>query len=151
MVVGMGRKRKIQFNPQQYEKRTITDKKDKFVALYLSLCESAAWKALTPRQQVLYIWFRFQWKDVGSKNTPSGDYPNNEAFQRPYIVYMNKAVAVQTGLYTKVQGGNFNARDFYKDVQRLEAVGFITCLQKGKNTRTKSVYELSERWKNYQE
>lgn len=147
----MARKRKIEYTPQPYERKIIAGKKDKFTLVYLSMCESTAWKALVPRQQMLYLWFRFQWSTVGTKNTPSGDYPDNADFQRPYVVYMNKAVAMRTGLYTKVEGGNFNRRDFYNDVRRLENVGFIECLQKGKNTRTKSVYVLVDKWKFYEE
>lgn len=124
-------------------------KKEQHVSIYRTLWKSKAWRDTKGRPHDLYLAIRFQWNYIGKQGTPSADYPNKKEFQRPDAVYMNKAVARALGLYVKVEGGNFLNRDFYNDLKRLEEVGLIDCLQRGKNTRTKSVYVPSDRWKKY--
>lgn len=107
---------------------------DRFTVLYQSLLLSEAFLSLTKSQQCLYMWMTFQQHAVNAKDHPDGDntkfYFNRRLYKGVYRLYTNDA-------------------SFEKDRDALIEKGFIRCLEAGANTRSKAVYQYSEKWKLY--
>ena len=108
--------------------------------IYESMLLSPAWKSLTSNQQVLYLTCKAQYYAEKTTHKPA-QYPDgNEA-----LFTMNRAKwRDKYELYT----GN-NSAGFYRDMKALIEKGFIACIESGRNTRTKSIYLLSHRWRDY--
>lgn len=102
--------------------------------IYMSMLLSAAWRALTAQQQRLYLYCKAQY--YGQKTKPNGN---------PLCFEMNQSKWCGLyGLYEKS-----NAKGFYRDMSTLIEKGFITCVECGAITRTKSIYRFSSMWQNY--
>lgn len=102
--------------------------------IYMSMLLSAAWRALTAQQQRLYLYCKAQY--YGQKTKPNGN---------PLCFEMNQSKWCGLyGLYEKS-----NAKGFYRDMSALIEKGFITCVECGAITRTKSIYRFSSMWQNY--
>lgn len=102
--------------------------------VYMSMLLSAAWRALTAQQQRLYLYCKAQLYAEKQK-------PNND----PFCFTMNQSKWAELyGLYEKS-----NAKGFYRDMSALIEKGFITCVECGAITRTKSIYRFSSMWQNY--
>ena len=102
--------------------------------IYMSMLLSAAWRALTAQQQRLYLYCKAQY--YGEKQKPNGN---------PLCFTMNQSKWAELyGLYEKS-----NAKGFYRDMSALIEKGFITCVECGAITRTKSIYRFSSMWQNY--
>ncbi len=127
----MSRKRKL------YEKKGFeSDGKpsDTSANLYMSMLVSPAWKNLSAQQKVLYLYCKGQF--YGEKTKPGG---NGECFT------MNKSKwCTLYGLYD-----SNNGKGFRRDMEQLIEKGFITCVECGAATRTKSIYRFSDKWKLY--
>lgn len=52
------------------------------------------------------------------------------------------------GTYTKTYNLYKNPNQFVKDRDLLIYWGFINCVENGKTTRTKNIYQFSDRWQN---
>ena len=103
--------------------------------LYLSMLTSPAWRELTARQQILYLYCKAQY--YAEKKKPVKD--------NPLSFSMNQAKwREQYGLY-KVN----DEKSFYRDMSELILKGFVSCLMSGANTRQKSIYAFSIKWQKY--
>ncbi len=108
--------------------------------LYESMLRSDAFKALTDRQKVLFVYCKAQYY---GKRKPQRDYPGMEQFQGDDKFYMNLDLAInEYELYP--QG---SASNFYKDMNALVEHGLIDRISSGQKRRQKSVYGFSDRWK----
>lgn len=98
---------------------------DNTTNLTQGMLESEAFKDLTPRQRMLYIYAKSQF--FNATNRPADDFPEVEKFQAhkgQMYFYLNHALLSDVfGLYPKS-----NTRDLYKDAAALEAHGFIKCV-----------------------
>lgn len=102
--------------------------------VYMSMLLSPAWKDLTANQQRLYLVCKAQF--YGEKTKPNGD---------PLCFTMNQSKWCGLyGLYEKS-----NAKGFYRDMAALIENGFVTCVESGAPTRTKSIYRFSSMWQKY--
>ena len=101
--------------------------KAQFFSVYKSMMDSPAWKELTNRQKVLYLYMKTQVKPKDSR----GEFFFNQA------LYINVL-----GLYT-------NTTSFCTDKDALIEKGFIDCIDGGSVTKTKAVYRMSDRWIKY--
>lgn len=102
--------------------------------IYKSMIESEAFKSLTKNQRLLYVYMKMQYYGVATNKHPK---QNQEMF------YFNKHLwCDKYGLYK-------NANSFEKDRDSLIEKGFIKCVENGNNTRTKSVYQFSSKWRLY--
>ena len=129
----MSRYQKSKWKPLNFE--TIGDKKLSAV-IYASMIQSQAWQKLSNNARVLYLYMKLQYFGVKQEEKPRGQAD---------LFYFNKAMATKTyGLYT-------NMAQFRKDRDMLVQYGFIDEIEKGKNTRTKSIYRFSDRLKEYRE
>ena len=121
-----------------------TFRDDTFAQIYESVLRSEAFQSLAPRVQMLYIYTRMQ--EMG-KRKPNRELKNTmvEEFVKSedYFFFPSNVAAQYTSRYNSKQS------NLYKDMRTLEEHGFIDIVISGRNTRTKSVYRHSDRWKQY--
>lgn len=128
----MGRKAsKPQYERKAYEtKKPGTPTGEPFAAIYSSMIGSEAWEALTNNAKVLYIYMKLQLFGNKKDHLPEGQF------------YFNRAI------YTKTYNLYKNQTQFYVDKNLLVKYGFINEVENGKTTRTKNIYQFSDRWQN---
>ena len=123
---------------RKYEKKSFESTgspSDTSANIYMSMLISTAWKELTAKQQILYLYCKSQY--YAEKKKPIKD--NLLSFT------MNQSKWLTLyGLYT---ASNKNA--FYRDMTALINHGFIICIESGATTRKKSIYEFSDKWQKY--
>ena len=125
-------KRKTPYQKKPFESSGASN--DVSANLYMSMLLSDAWRTLTARQQRLYLYCKAQY--YAEKQKPSGD---------PLSFTMNQAKWCGLyGLYEKS-----NAKGFYRDMAALIETGFVTCVECGAATRTKSIYRFSSMWQKF--
>jgi len=107
--------------------------------IYMSMLMSAAWRELTPKQQQLYLYCKAQYYGEKSSNLPVEHKDNPLAFTMNQSKWRDLY-----GLYTYA-----SKRYFYRDMAVLISVGLIRCIEIGSTTRTKSIYEFSDKWQKY--
>lgn len=125
----MSRKPKINCEPFEcspYESKA-------FVRIFLDMVNSPAFKDLSYKQQLLYFYMKIQFCQKDSKK------PNGKHLQ----FYFNR------GLYKNTLELYSNDGQFRKDRDNLIEHGFIICVENGSNTRSKSIYQFSDKWQNY--
>lgn len=134
----MARARKSKYKPKAFESTGISG--DVSANLYRSMLESEAFKALTKREKLLYLYCKLQY--YGARE-PGRDFPDLEKLQGPDLFYMNFALASKKyGLYA-----TGSRREFYADMKSLCGQGFIELVASGKPTKTRSIYRFSGDWK----
>lgn len=128
----MGRKRQ----PPKYIRKSYETKKpgeptgEPFAAIYSSMIGSEAWEALTNNAKVLYIYMKLQLFGNKKDHLPEGQfYFNRATYSKTYNLYKNQT-------------------QFYVDKDLLIKYGFIDEIENGKTTRTKNIYQFSDRWQN---
>ena len=111
-------------------------RKDTSVRICESMLFSDAFSALTNRQKMLYICCKSQFF---GKRKPCQDIEilYDDCF------YMSFSTIIPYKIYTK----NMKS-EYYKDLKILVDLGFIELIAKG-NSRKKSIYKYSDRWKKY--
>ena len=120
---------KKKYTPKGFESEKLNDIS---ANVYASMMQSKAWQGLTSNAIRLYLFMKLQY--YGQKNLPN--------MPQEYF-YFNRAMYKETyKLYT-------NNSQFFKDKDLLVKLGFIETIESGKNTRTKSIYKLSDKWKEY--
>ena len=129
----MGRFRKQPYEKKRFE--STGESNDTSANIYISMLMSKAWKELSAKQHELYLYCKAQY--YAEKKKPIKG--NALSFT------MNQAK--WHGLYGLYNSSNFKA--FYKDMSALIEYGFIRCLFCGSTTRTKSIYEFSNKWQKY--
>lgn len=131
----MGRKKK--YFPKPFESSGCSG--DTSANIYDSMLTSAAFRDLSARQRMLYVYCKNQYY---GKRKPRADYPDIEAVQGDECFYLNHALITDVyGLYPKT-----NHRDFYKDMQKLVDNGFIEVVSNGHAAKKRSIYRFSEKW-----
>jgi len=111
-----------------------TTRPDTSANVYESMLLSDAWQDLTAPQVRLYLVCKAQFYGKAK--------PKDYGFK---AFYMNMAIWLDT---YKLYKSN-NRAGFYRDMDELIAHGFITCLENGYSTKTKSVYEFSDQWQTF--
>lgn len=100
--------------------------------IYASMIQSKAWEHLTNNARVLYLYMKLQY--YGAKSVPDH---SEDCF------YFN------TGLIKKTYRLYTNMAQFRRDRDQLIDKGFITVVESGKNTRTKAIYQFSDKWQEW--
>ncbi len=119
------------------------NKSEAYVALFKTLRNDPAYKALTGNQRVLYQECLAQWTEDPYKEGKFSDLSEVSTEARLESFYMNWALGREIGIY--------RSKDtFYKDLKRLEEIGFIKCLYHGHARGDKSLYRLASDWKDFQ-
>ena len=117
-----------------YQRRANTDKTG-FAQLYHDLLDSAAFRDLTPRQRLLYVYCVRE-----SHGEATRDDPNHDSAR----FYMNRQVRKQHELY-----GLSDSRQFERDMSELIKHGLVDAVKSGYECREKNVYRLSARWQHW--
>ena len=105
--------------------------------LYFSMLTHPAYKDLSPKQQQLYTYCKLQYYAQSGRRAV--DQADNSKF------YFNRSLWQDIYcLYSKS-----NQSSFYKDMAKLIENGFIKCIESGKTTRTKSIYQFSNMWQKW--
>lgn len=129
----MSRSKRAKYQPKPFESSGASS--DTSANLYMSMLTSAAFKALTAQQKVLYLYCKSQY--YGEKHHPGGEAD---------CFYMNQSMWSDLfQLYDK----SSNKTGFRRDRDALIEKGFIACVEDGSPTRTKSVYRFSFMWQKY--
>lgn len=122
---------------RSYEKKafeSLCTSSDTSANIYESMITSPAWLELTATQKVLYLTCKSQY--YAEKQKPNN---NGSQFTMNKYKWCNKYK-----LYT-----NSNSAGFYRDMTALIEKGFIICVECGAYTRTKNIYQFSDKWRNY--
>lgn len=126
-------KNKRPYQKKRFESTGISS--DTSANIYESMMRSDAWKDLSPAQKVLYTTCKSQY--YAEKQKPvEGE---NTCFTMPKGKW-----ADTYGLYSRNNGSGF-----YRDIGALIEHGFIRCYQGGKASRTKTIYQFSDKWQRY--
>lgn len=111
-----------------------------------SMLTSPAFKDLTAKQRMLYIYAKTQF--YGARSRPKDDYKDIEEYQkdggRKYFYLNHKMITEVFALYPKS-----NTRDLYTDIQVLIEHGFIEQVSNGRINQKRSIYTYSTKWKEW--
>ncbi len=111
-----------------------------FLTLYESQLRSPAFRNLSVRQRLLYVYMKS--KNFG-KRKPIHDYPELDVLDEQCF-YFSRKEALDYNLYS-----TSTVRFLYSDVRELEKAGLITIVASGKPNKQKSIYRFSDEWKNW--
>ena len=125
----MAKRGKMRYEKKAFE--STGSSSDTSANVYESMMLSDGWLALTAAQKVLYLACKSQY--YSEKNHPNSN---------PTQFHMNRAKWLTKYKLYKVG----NEKGFYRDMEALIASGFVSCFECGAATRTRSVYQLSEKW-----
>ncbi len=130
-------RRPKKYVPKQFE--SSSPQFDTSANIYMSMLMSAAWQSLNAGAKMLYMYCKAQY--YGEKRKPKPDFRQLTEQEQQQCFTMNKSKWKDLyHIYT-------NDRQFYKDMSLLIKSGFIELIESGKNTRTKNIYMLSDKWK----
>ena len=131
------------FLPKKESGKAITDTS---ANIYMSMLQSQAWHNLTYKQKELYLYCKAQ--QFGERKKKSEHLTEKEReenveidISKRFTMNKSKWCAIY-GLYTES-----TQRHFYEDMRVLMANGFIISIEKGQNSRTKNIYEYSDKWR----
>ncbi len=110
--------------------------------IYESMLQSKAFKALTLKQQVLYLYCKAQYY---GKRKPKKDYEKQGLYQDDSYFYFNWQLALDYDLYTEKSHSRF-----YKDMKALMQNGFIELAKSGKGHKEKNVYKFTDKWTEFE-
>lgn len=149
----MGRKKsKSDYIPRRFESylgfAPILDGKheDKSSNIHYSMLMSNAWHNLTGKQKELYLYCKLQLfgQSIKSKEKLKTEKEIDEKTKVDISIrfVFNRGLWCDLyGLYTEN-----TQKYFYKDMDALIENGFIKLISSGKTTRTKNIYEFSDKW-----
>lgn len=129
---------KEKYKPKGFESTGISS--DTSANIYMSMLMSENWQKLTKNQQILYVYCKAQYYAEKRKPKPQIAQLNDEELVLCFTMNKSKWCS----LYHIYKDGNQNG--FIKDMKALIDYGFIELVENGKNTRTKSIYKLSNKW-----
>ena len=141
----MGRSKKPTYKPKGFESKGehFTNQRGKSQAdtsanIYESMLQSPAFKSLTSKQKVLYLYCKGQYY---GKRKPRKDYEKQGLYQEDTYFYFNWQLALDYGLYTEKSHSSL-----YHDMEALEKKGFIEKAKSGKGHKEKTIYKFSDKW-----
>lgn len=133
----MAKKTKTKYVPKPFESDGSSS--DTSANIYISMLTSESWQALSKNAQVLYLYCKAQY--YAEKQKPKPAIITLSEQQQKQTFTMNKSKWQSLYKIYKSDNGQFN-----KDMQMLIDYGFVEVLQSGQNTRSKSIYLLSDKW-----
>lgn len=114
--------------------------------IYISMLQSQAWHNLTYKQKELYLYCKAQqFGETKKKSEHLTEYEKENKIDvdlsKRFTMNKSKWFNIY-GLYTKN-----SQRHFYKDIKALIDNGFVIAVEKGQITRTKNIYEYTDKWR----
>ncbi len=117
------------------------ERKDSTATLTMSMLSHPAFKDLKPRQRLLYLYAKAQYKGMVDRTQFEDDYPQYKG--HPEYIYLNHKLLIDVfEMYTK-----HTAREMYKDIKVLTEHGFLVPVCKENNQRT--IYKLVSEWQSW--
>ena len=139
----MGRSKKPTYKPKGFESKGEhfinqrgKNQADTSANIYESRLQSPAFKSLTSKQKVLYLYCKGQYY---GKRKPRKDYEKQGLYQEDTYFYFNWQLALDYDLYTT------HSR-LYKDLNALIKNGFIEKSKSGQGHKEQNVYKFSDKW-----
>ena len=108
----------------------------------MSMMMSPAWKALTARQKVLYLYCKAQ---IHAEKRKPKTFMEEEQQQDADRLNFTMNQSKWRGLYELYKPND--EKSFYRDMAALIDSGFIRRVQSGRTTRTKTIYGFSNGWR----
>lgn len=130
MAIIKGRMSKKRYVPKPFESIGISS--DTSANIYSSMLLSKAWQILNISTKELYLYCKNEY--YRQKKKPFTD--DQTCFYFNQAIYLN--------IY-----GKTNASQLRAGINELIEKGFIRCIECGANTRTKSIYQYSSKWRLY--
>lgn len=123
----------------RYKTKSGRSKADTTANIYESMLRSDAWKDLSSKQQVLYLYCKAQYY---GKTKPGADFPDIPELQGEDFFYLNRDLVIsEYELYTEG-----NRAKFYKDMDCLTKHGFIQKVTSGKSSHQRNIYRFVDGW-----
>jgi len=115
--------------------------------IFMSMLKHPAFRDMTPRQQILYVYCKAQYYGTKGRDKPryvegtvrvKGEAPDTQ-------FYFNRSKwCIEYELYT-----DKDRASFYRDRDALISHGFIRVIENGKTTRTKTIYAFWDMWQQW--
>lgn len=148
----MGRKKKSEYIPRRFEScldfvpKLNGKPEDKSSNIHYSMLMSNAWHNLTGKQKELYLYCKLQL--FGQSIKSKEKLKTEKEIDEKANVDISIRFTFNMGLWCELYGlyTEKTQRYFYKDMDALIANGFIKLISSGKTTRTKNIYEFSDKW-----
>jgi hypothetical protein len=120
--------------------------KDVSSNIYLSMLMSQAWHDLSLKQKELYLYCKAQY--FGEQKKESEHKTNNE-IQQEINANLSIRFTMNKSKWCEIYHlySDSGQRHFYKDMKSLVDNGFIKVVESGKTSRTKNIYEFSDKWR----
>lgn len=119
-----------------------TERVDSPITLTMAMLSHPAFKDLTPKQRLLYMYAKSQYKAMVDRTKFEEDYPQFKG--KPEYIYLNHKLMIDVfEMYPKS-----SARLLYKDITALTEHGFLQPVLDESNQR--KVYKLIAEWQNWQ-
>lgn len=131
-------RKKEKYVPKSFESTGAGN--DTSANIYMSMLMSDKWQALSKNAQVLYVYCKAQY--YAEKKKPKPQFRELTEQEQRQCFTMNKSKWQKLYHIYKSDNGQFN-----KDMKQLIEMGFIDIIQSGQRNRSKSIYMLSNRWK----
>lgn len=135
-------KKKAVYIPKSFE--STGTKKDNSANIYMSMLTSWSWQQLSKNAQVLYVYCKAQY--YAEKKKPETKVKQLDENEQRRCFTMNKSK--WQSLYHIYNSDN---GQFQKDMKQLIKYGFVEYIENGKTSRTKSIYMLSDKWRDKKE
>lgn len=144
----MGSRSKYKPRPFESQGEKFKDDKGKIrndssANIFESMLLHKAFKTLKTRQKLLYVYCKSQY--FGHRK-PQQDNPNLEQAKGAEKFYFWFQLGVDYGLYAPSM-----QKEFYQDMEALEAHGLIKTVAQGHYPYTRTIYELDSRWRTWKE
>lgn len=136
----MGNKKYRRYEPKSFESQQ--NSSDVSANIYVSMLMSDAWKALTDGAKVLYLYCKAQYYAEKKKPKPQSTNPTKLTEEQ-----LNRCFTMNKSKWKDLYEITSNPNQFSKNMQMLIDYGFIELIENGKITRTKSIYMLSDKWR----
>lgn len=130
-------RRKESYRPKSFE--SDQNKSDTSANIYMSMLMSESWQKLSKNAQILYVYCKAQYYAEKTKPNPKLRQLTEQEQRQCFTMNKSKWQNLY-GIYPS-DNGQFN-----KDIKQLIDNGFIELIENGKNTRTKSIYMMSNKW-----
>ena len=140
-MANKGYKKKDFESTEYYSDENGNRRKDTSANIYESMLLSKAWQELTAQQQALYVVCKSQYYNLKKKPSLSESEPHGN--ERHF--YMNRYLWNEKYVLYKRN----NAGGFHRDMAALIEKGFLRCVWRGMDTKSKSVYAFSSKWQKY--
>lgn len=131
--------RKLKYKPGRFE--ATGEKGETYAIIYSGMLKSAAYRALTKNQRLLYVHVKMQ---LFGKRKPAQVYKGIPEMQDGLMIFFSMGDAEREGLYTRN-----NEKSFRSDMRALKEHGFIELIANNQHQRKKAVYKLSDKWQDW--